>query len=466
MENGEDASSDPTLGLTLVHRDQAPALPPPLSHIVKLLLRSWTRNVMGSGSVSWVRIFQGSGSTLGTCVSFLIQAGLSGAQGPCGEKLDQAEPEAAVGRSGSWPLPLGHVLLKFALRCGLNQTHKQDDASKVGALVAVLSWNWRETPLRYYEIMLHPRSLPRMERISAPCDTQERGPGSCVEHHAAVHRKDGGSYRGGKKEVGMQCKDFDSFLALPAELRISRILMFMSNGLGFLGLLVSGFGLDCLRIGERQQDLKKRLLILGGILSWTAGIAGLVPVSWVAHVTVQEDCAQVGVWGSPLYRLVCWLFSLARRVSAKLGSLFRPLCSVRDANSVFLPGKWTILMFMSNGLGFLGLLFSGFGLDCLRIGERQQDLKKRLLILGGILSWTAGIAGLVPVSWVAHMTTVPEIVPRWEFGESLFIGWFAGFSLLLGGCLLNWAASSGHYAVAEMQHHHLHLEMKTTHLKL
>nr|XP_010951618.1 claudin-22 [Camelus bactrianus] len=164
-----------------------------------------------------------------------------------------------------------------------------------------------------------------------------------------------------QEEVGMQCKDFDSFLALPAELRISRILMFMSNGLGFLGLLVSGFGLDCLRIGERQQDLKKRLLILGGILSWTAGIAGLVPVSWVAHMTVWE------FWDE----------------------------------------------------------------------------------------------------------TVPEIVPRWEFGEALFIGWFAGFSLLLGGCLLNWAAcgtraplASGHYAVAEMQHHHLHLEMKTTHLKL
>ncbi|KAM9191891.1 putative claudin-24 [Dugong dugon] len=147
---------------------------------------------------------------------------------------------------------------------------------------------------------------------------------------------------------GMQCKDFDSFLALPAELRISRILMFLSNGLGFLGLLVSGFGLDCLRIGERQQDLKKQLLILGGVLSWTSGITALVPVSWVAHITVQE------FWDE----------------------------------------------------------------------------------------------------------TIPEIIPRWEFGEALFIGWFAGFSLVLGGSLLNCAAcsaqappASGHYTVAEMQDH-------------
>ncbi|KAM5279529.1 putative claudin-24 [Hipposideros larvatus] len=149
-----------------------------------------------------------------------------------------------------------------------------------------------------------------------------------------------------QEEVGRQCKDFDSFLALPAELRISRILMFLSNGLGFLGLLVSGFGLDCLRIGERQHELKKRLLILGGTLLWTAGIAALVPVSWVAYMTVQE------FWDE----------------------------------------------------------------------------------------------------------TIPEIVPRWEFGEALFIGWFAGFSLLLGGCLLNCVAcssqapiASSHYAVAEMQ---------------
>ncbi|XP_036910961.1 putative claudin-24 [Sturnira hondurensis] len=139
-----------------------------------------------------------------------------------------------------------------------------------------------------------------------------------------------------QEEVGRQCKDFDSFLALPAELRVSRVLMFLSNGLGFLGLLVSGFGLDCSRIGERQQELKKQLLILGGILLWTSGLAVLVPVSWVAHVTVQE------FWDE----------------------------------------------------------------------------------------------------------TIPEIVPRWEFGEALFLGWFGGFSLLLGGCLLIWAACSAHAPLA------------------
>lgn len=164
-----------------------------------------------------------------------------------------------------------------------------------------------------------------------------------------------------QEEVGTQCKDFESFLALPAELRVSRVLMVLSNGLGFLGLLVSGFGLDCLRLAERQQSLKTRMLILGGILFWTSGITAFVPVSWVAHVTVQE------FWDE----------------------------------------------------------------------------------------------------------AIPEIVPRWEFGEALFLGWFAGFSLVLGGCLLNCAAcstraplASSHYVVAEMQDQRQHLEMKSTHLEI
>ncbi|NXX57584.1 CLD22 protein, partial [Scopus umbretta] len=159
-----------------------------------------------------------------------------------------------------------------------------------------------------------------------------------------------------QEEGGMQCKDFDSFLALPPELRISRILMVFSNGSGLLGLLLSGFGLDCLKIGERQQEQKKRLLLFGGMLFWISGITAIVPVSWVAHSTVQE------FW---------------------------------DAN-------------------------------------------------------------------------IPDIVPRWDFGEALFVGWLAGFCLILGGSLLNCTIcstevhpSSVHYAAAEQQDQCQHLETET-----
>ncbi|CAH2300417.1 claudin-24 [Pelobates cultripes] len=127
-----------------------------------------------------------------------------------------------------------------------------------------------------------------------------------------------------QEEGGMQCKDFDSFLALSSELRISRILMCLSNGSGMLGLLISSLGLDCLNIGGEKQELKNRLLLLGGVMLWSSGLTALIPVSWVAYDTVQE------FWDE----------------------------------------------------------------------------------------------------------SIPDIVPRWEFGEALFMGWFGGFFLLLGGTLL------------------------------
>ncbi|KAM4706600.1 putative claudin-24 [Discoglossus pictus] len=120
-------------------------------------------------------------------------------------------------------------------------------------------------------------------------------------------------------EGGMQCKDFDSFLALPFNMRISRILMFVSNGLGIIGLIISSFVLY-----NGEKEVNRWLLLLGGILFWISAITVLVPVSWVAYDTVQE------FWDE----------------------------------------------------------------------------------------------------------SIPDIVPRWEFGDAMFLGWFGGFFLMLGGTLL------------------------------
>lgn len=99
------------------------------------------------------------------------------------------------------------------------------------------------------------------------------------------------------------------------------------------------------------------------------------------------------------------------------------------------------LMLASNGLGFFALVLSSLGLNCLK--TRDERLRRRLGLAGGALFCVAGLTTLVPISWVAHCTvqefwddTVPEIVSRWEFGEALFLGWFAGAALLVGGALL------------------------------
>ncbi|KAI4796801.1 hypothetical protein KUCAC02_026747 [Chaenocephalus aceratus] len=47
------------------------------------------------------------------------------------------------------------------------------------------------------------------------------------------------------------------------------------------------------------------------------------------------------------------------------------------------------------------------------------------------------------VSYMAHLAVmhffddkVPDVVPRWEFGDALFIGWAGGFLLVVAGLLL------------------------------
>ncbi|NXL88075.1 CLD22 protein, partial [Alectura lathami] len=102
-----------------------------------------------------------------------------------------------------------------------------------------------------------------------------------------------------------------------------------------------------------------------------------------------------------------------------------------------------VLMCLSNGLGLLGLLLATLGSDCWKTCRGKPDAKKQLLLAGGAALGTSGIATLAPVSWVAYTTVrefwdeaVPDIVPRWEFGEAMFLGWFAGFFLAAGGFLL------------------------------
>jgi len=38
-----------------------------------------------------------------------------------------------------------------------------------------------------------------------------------------------------------------------------------------------------------KQMLKQQLVLLGAILLWMAGVLALVPVSWVAHMIIQES---------------------------------------------------------------------------------------------------------------------------------------------------------------------------------
>lgn len=101
-----------------------------------------------------------------------------------------------------------------------------------------------------------------------------------------------------------------------------------------------------------------------------------------------------------------------------------------------------VLMLLSIGTGALAVLVAFLGVDGVELGPGLQGLKRGLIILAGVLSWVSGLTTMAPVSIVAYTTVLefwdenlPDVMPRWEFGEAMFSGWFAGLTLVIGGTL-------------------------------
>ncbi|XP_034736738.1 putative claudin-24 [Etheostoma cragini] len=104
-----------------------------------------------------------------------------------------------------------------------------------------------------------------------------------------------------------------------------------------------------------------------------------------------------------------------------------------------------ILMCASLAVGMLGMLVAIPGLHLVNsCKERRSSRTKRtLIIMGGVLGMISGVLCLIPVSYMAHLAVmrffdekIPDVVPRWEFGDALFCGWVGGFLLIVAGLLL------------------------------
>ncbi|XP_061827974.1 claudin-4-like [Nerophis lumbriciformis] len=88
-------------------------------------------------------------------------------------------------------------------------------------------------------------------------------------------------------DIRMQCKVYDSLLALPPDLQAARGLMCCALALGGLGVLVSLLGLQCTSC--IQNDRAKRLvLIIAGAMVILSCICVLIPVSWTGHVIIRD----------------------------------------------------------------------------------------------------------------------------------------------------------------------------------
>ncbi|XP_025778869.1 claudin-4, partial [Puma concolor] len=85
----------------------------------------------------------------------------------------------------------------------------------------------------------------------------------------------------------MQCKVYDSLLALPQDLQAARALMVVCIILAVLGVLLSVVGGKCTNCVE-DESAKAKTMIVAGVVFILAGLLVMVPVSWTANNIIRD----------------------------------------------------------------------------------------------------------------------------------------------------------------------------------
>ncbi|XDV32796.1 hypothetical protein PO909_003519 [Leuciscus waleckii] len=88
--------------------------------------------------------------------------------------------------------------------------------------------------------------------------------------------------------IRMQCKVYDSLLFLPSDLQAARGLMCTSVALSAIACIVSSVGMRCTRLVDSRPRTKHIVLVSGGCLFLAGCLTTIIPVSWTAHVIIQD----------------------------------------------------------------------------------------------------------------------------------------------------------------------------------
>ncbi|KAI9542187.1 Claudin-4 [Dissostichus eleginoides] len=85
----------------------------------------------------------------------------------------------------------------------------------------------------------------------------------------------------------MQCKVYDSMLALPQDLQAARAMIIISILTGVFGVILSIAGGKCTNCIEEERS-KSKACILAGVLFIVSGFLVIIPVSWSAHTIITN----------------------------------------------------------------------------------------------------------------------------------------------------------------------------------
>ncbi|XP_035009883.2 claudin-4 [Hippoglossus stenolepis] len=282
----------------------------------------------------------------------------------------------------------------------------------------------------------------------------------------------------------MQCKIYDSLLALPPDLQAARSLVVIAIIVSALGVIMGIAGGKCTNFIEDPTS-KAKVAIAAGIIFICAGVLVLIPVCWSANTIIRDfynplmtnaqrrelgtmtsmgmqmaGCALgllgwigvIIVCGAPMWRVSAFIGSniVTSQIiwegiwmSCVVQSTGQMQCKIYDsmlALSADLQAA-RALMVVSIVTGIIGLLVAFAGGKCTNFIPGQRA-KARASVAAGVMLIISGFLCLIPVSWTASMIIrnfySPLLVDaqKRELGASLYIGWGAGALLLLGGGLL------------------------------
>ncbi|RVE64026.1 hypothetical protein OJAV_G00141920 [Oryzias javanicus] len=85
----------------------------------------------------------------------------------------------------------------------------------------------------------------------------------------------------------MQCKMYDSMLALPQDTQAARAMVIISVVVGVFGTLMSVVGAKCTNCMEDEVS-KAKACIVSGVIFIIAALLILIPASWSAHTIIRD----------------------------------------------------------------------------------------------------------------------------------------------------------------------------------
>nr|XP_046245838.1 claudin-like protein ZF-A89 [Scatophagus argus] len=282
----------------------------------------------------------------------------------------------------------------------------------------------------------------------------------------------------------MQCKMYDSMLALPQDLQAARAMIIISILTGIFGVILSIAGGKCTNCIEDERS-KAKACILSGVLFIVSGLLCLIPVSWSANTIInnfynpliieeqrrslftmgrigKEVAGQVisfigfvGVavtCGVPMWRVTSFIGANIVTgqivwdglwMNCVMQSTGQMQCRLNESVMRLSPDLQAAraLVIISLIFGFIGFIVTFIGAKCTGCLKKDSS-KAKVVIIGGCLIILSAVLILIPVCWSATVTITDFQNPltietqRREIGASIYIGWASTAFLLIGGIIL------------------------------